>query len=250
MSVMKPIVFSDLDDTIFQTARKMADAPDEALKASHALNGSHSYMTPAQASAFEWLNASTRFIPVTARSTEALSRCALPFSDYQIASNGAVILTPEGALDEDWMARTRDVCKAKEQLFADMKVKIEEMNEDGGLRHWLVEEQMCGVYYCVKSNGSEARLDEVQSVMESFLGGPPGGLLFEHRNGNNLAYMPHDISKKGAVDYLIEKISPTRDQPIWGMGDSITDLPFMESCDMMVIPTETQLHKTFKKGSI
>ena len=53
---MRPIFFSDLDDTIFQTARKMKDDEvDHATLASEALNGSHSYMSPPQVLMMDWL---------------------------------------------------------------------------------------------------------------------------------------------------------------------------------------------------
>ena len=105
-SVKKPIIFSDLDDTIFQTARKMDSLPDPKRLASEALNGSHSYMTESQAMMMDWLLGSTRFIPVTARSTEALSRCAIPFVDYRVCSNGAVILLPDGTADRGWLEKS------------------------------------------------------------------------------------------------------------------------------------------------
>lgn len=248
---MTPIVFTDLDDTVFQTARKMASEPLDALLASRANNGSHSYLTEAQAAMFTWLNASTRLIPVTARSTEALSRCTLPFKDYQVASNGAVILTPEGRIDEEWMARTRRISEMHKADLIELTKIVTNVNGDAGLRFWTVEEQGCGIYFCVKSNGDESRLDFVQDLLEGAL----QMVTFVrkdfllHRNGNNLSITPAAISKRAAVDYLIRKIGMDPATPIWGMGDSKTDLPFMEACQMMVIPTGSQAHTLIKESA-
>lgn len=238
-----PIIFSDLDDTIFQTARKMATPPSpDAVPASRALNGSHSYMTHAQEVMFNWLNDTTRFVPVTARSTEALSRCALPFRDYQVASNGAVILDHQGLVDQIWMDRTRGISDGLAGTMSLLQDFVSDRNTDDRFRHWIVREEGCDVYYCVKSNGEEAWLDDLQVKLTEI----SGDLFLVHRNGNNLSLTPRAISKRAAVEYLIDKIGEVG-APIWGMGDSLTDLPFMEACQMMVIPTGSQAHKIFEK---
>lgn len=240
---MTPIVFTDLDDTLFQTARKMTETPRIDLLASRATNGSHSYMTPAQSAMFDWLNASTRLIPVTARSTGALSRCTLPFRDFRVASNGAVILQPDGKPDPEWQARTASISNTNTGFLQFLETFVAKGNTDKRLRHWIVTENGMQIYFHIKSNGDEAWLDEMQARLDEIV----QGRLFLHRNGNNLAYMPAAISKKAAVDHLIRKIGPDEGFPIWGMGDSLTDLPFMESCQMMVIPTGSQAHKTFQE---
>ncbi|KZK79077.1 mannosyl-3-phosphoglycerate phosphatase [Pseudovibrio sp. W64] len=235
---MSPIVFTDLDDTLFQTAGKMSVDPNPQLIASHATNGKHSYMNEAQSAMFNWLNVTTRLIPVTARSTDALERCVLPFSDYKIASNGAVILREDGTLDPEWFDRTRKISDAKSEFLESIRNVVTERAQASQLRHWIVYEQQLPIYYCVKSNGDEAWLDEQQSLLDEVV----GDQLFCHRNGNNLAYMPHEISKRSAVEYLIQEIAESDHRPIWGMGDSLTDLPFMEACQMMVVPSGSQTH--------
>jgi hydroxymethylpyrimidine pyrophosphatase-like HAD family hydrolase len=239
---MKPIVFSDLDDTLFQTARKMTETPQDQLLASVATNGSHSYMTQAQAAQFAWLNDSTRLIPVTARSTEALTRCKLPFRDYRVASNGAVILAPDGAPDPLWMQRQQGISLEWGKMLGALDAYVSEKeNTDAGLRHWIVMEMGLPIYFCVKSNIGEDRLDDIEVKLDNLVSGD----LFKHRNGNNLAYMPHRTSKLAAVEYLVDKLGDAR-TPIWGMGDSMTDLPFMRACQMMVIPVGSQVDLKFK----
>jgi hydroxymethylpyrimidine pyrophosphatase-like HAD family hydrolase len=237
-----PIIFSDLDDTIFQTARKMDPRPSEdANPASFANNGSHSYMNAAQDKMFTWLNDTTRFIPVTARSTDALSRCTLPFKDYQVASNGAVILEPNGDIDYTWMHRTESISEEMSGMLMLLHDFVEERNKNEELRHWIVREVGMPIYYCVKSNTGEEKLDAIEGKLRDIA----NGAFLVHRNGNNISMTPSEISKRAAVEYLIEKIG-TAGSPIWGMGDSLTDLPFMEACQMMVIPTDSQAHKSFK----
>ncbi len=237
---MTPIVFSDLDDTLFQTARKMAEPPQDRLLASHALNGSHSYMTPAQKTMLDWLTRTTRLIPVTARSTEALSRCTIAFRDYRICSNGAVILTPDAKVDPDWASRTQKISASARAELNRLHDHVAVRNADGALRHWIVEEQGLPIYFCVKSNGAETELDRIEGKLTALAGAG----FTRHRNGNNLSFTPRDISKRAAVEHMIARIGTDPAVPIWGMGDSLTDLPFMNACQMVVVPTGTQLHQT------
>lgn len=241
---MTPLVFTDLDDTLFQTARKMDKAPQEKHLASVATNGSHSYMTDAQSVMVDWLINTTRLIPVTARSTEALSRCKLPFKDYKVCSNGAVIITGDNRLDRVWHERTTAIANSNADLLSSLMATVDEWNKEQRLRFWIVEEEGLPIYFCVKSNGDEAWLDEIEPKLIA----SGANDLFRHRNGNNLAYMPQEISKKSAVEYLINEIGAHDRRPVWGMGDSITDLPFMEACQMMVLPVGSQAHKSFEMG--
>ena len=66
-----------------------------------------------------------------------------------------------------------------------------------------------------------------------------GSDFTHHRNGNNLSFTPKGISKKLAVEHLDEVIGG--DAMRLGMGDSLTDLPFMRSCHMMMIPPGSQI---------
>lgn len=239
----KPLIFSDLDDTLFQTERKMAGMPPKSFLASISSNGSDSYMTHAQKVAFDWLAGSARLIPVTARSTQALENCRLSFTDYRIVSNGAVVMAPDGLPDQDWLTRTSGISKAWSGQMLQLEARVEAHDPGGLLRHWIVQEFGMPVYLCVKSNGSEARLDAIQEILSDVLQ-QDGSLPFlMHRNGNNLSFTPDPISKKAAVEYLIGKLDPEGLIPVWGMGDSLTDIPFMSACQMMVMPMGSQVQK-------
>lgn len=239
----RPIIFSDLDDTIFQTARKMVKGSAQATLASEALNGSHSYMSGSQALMMDWLLESTRFIPVTARSTEALQRCKLPFEDYQICSNGAVILMPDGTPDRHWLEKMKREAEAAEKSLDDLLSFVKNVNKNHAgpdrFRSWIVEEFGTGFYFCVKSNQGADILDEIEDGLSRIA----VNQLVRHRNDNNLSYTPVTISKRLAVEYLAETLLKDTRLPVFGMGDSLTDLPFMATCDMLVIPRNSQIDR-------
>lgn len=231
----RPVLYTDLDDTLFQTARKMPEPVSETRLAAIATNGHHSYMTEAQHRMTRWLLAAMRVIPVTARSTDALSRCQIPFESWKIAANGAVILDRAGTPDPDWSARIRAVSDAARDGLEALDAAVSANNGADRLRHWIVTEAGMPVYFCVKSNSDEAWLDDIEQTLRDIA----GAAFRSHRNGNNLSYTPHGISKLDAVLAVEQKIGG--DAPRFGMGDSLTDLPFMGVCTMMMIPPGSQI---------
>ena len=77
----KPVVLSDLDDTLFQTRRKMVDElalePFRTGAVDRTLNP-RSFMTEEQSMLVDWLLEQAELIPVTARGTEEISRVRKP----------------------------------------------------------------------------------------------------------------------------------------------------------------------------
>ena len=72
-----------------------------------------------------------------------------------------------------------------------------------------------------------------------------------HRNDNNLAYLPAWLSNRHAVGYLIEKLRlKAPDAPVIGIGDSVSDVGFMDLCDFAMTPTQSQLWKHVGGGNV
>jgi hypothetical protein len=76
MSTKRPLVFVDLDDTLFQTARKMPEGVARAVATLDVNGQPNGFMTPVQQALVDWLLGSADVVPVTARSVEAYSRGA------------------------------------------------------------------------------------------------------------------------------------------------------------------------------
>lgn len=242
MSDLSPIVFADLDDTLFQTTRKMSESPCETRLASHATNGSHSYMTAAQAATVRWLLDTTRLIPTTARSSEVLARTTIPFRDHKICSNGGAIITPDGTHDPEWAARVAAISAAHSDAFAALGSAVRTVSDSAGLRSWLVFEAETPIYFVAKigSDAAAAVLDEAEFLCRDVVG---DDLIF-HRNGRNMSFTPEGLTKIDAVQEMLNRLPDTDKRPIWGMGDSVSDLPFMRLCQMMVAPSSSQITQT------
>lgn len=149
-------VFTDLDDTLFQTRRKCRpadsaldaapnaaaasdrapEAVSDAVPASVPEAGSDgeqgaalrvggvsrsgeplSFLLPHQQALFDLLDARARIIPVTARNRDAFSRVRLPFRHGAVLNYGGTILTPEGRPDPAWDARMRPLLEESRPLL-------------------------------------------------------------------------------------------------------------------------------------
>ncbi len=190
MSSKRPLVLVDLDDTLFQTARKMPEGTPRT-PATLDVNGQpNGYMNPVQESFINWLLASADVVPVTARSVEAYSRVKLPFAHGAICSHGGVILQPDGSIDRDWHGQMAEVLWSFQDRLPVLSETTLQLGTELGfsLRGWVVEEEGLRHYVVTKHNESD------DSVLTKVLAEIKGKSLLEgmhiHANGNNLAFLP------------------------------------------------------------
>ena len=236
------IYLTDLDDTLFRSLHKHPEG--EALtRVTTATNGHHSHMSPAQRGLFSVLRASGTVIPVTARSTDAFARVHLDFGTRRaVLANGAVILNEKGVPEPDWLSHTARIGRGVEALLRDMSAYID-AQFGAAARSWVVQEYGAPVYFCVKINSSENAevRDGIIAAADILMSRFDLSGLQQHSNGNNLSFTPIGISKQDACRYLIDRIKDRNGAPLIGIGDSLTDLPFMELCDFIMTPSASQI---------
>ncbi|HHH9441292.1 TPA: trehalose phosphatase [Pseudomonas aeruginosa] len=244
MSSNRPLVLVDLDDTLFQTARKMPENTPRTPATLDVHGQPNGYMNPVQQAFISWLLASADVVPVTARSVEAYSRVRLPFTHGAICSHGGVILRPDGSLDQDWHGQMAEVLWTFQDRLPSLSESTLKIGNELGLslRGWVVEEEGLRHYVVTKHNESDDSvlakvLAEVQA--RGLLNG-----MHIHANGNNLAFLPHGLAKRLAVQELLRRDQAMNgERPVLGFGDSITDLGFMDLCHMWATPSRSQLAK-------
>lgn len=240
----RPLVLIDLDDTLFQTARKMPEGAVRHVATLDVDGQPNGYMSAVQKSFVDWLLNSADVVPVTARSVEAYSRVKLPFVGGAVCSHGGVILLPNGELDPQWHARMTDVLMAYQARLPALSATTLAIGQEMGisLRGWVVEEQGLLNYVVTKHNESDdAVLQKVLAEVQA------RGLLdgmHVHGNGNNLAFLPSGLSKRVAVEELLRRDRLVNgERPVLGFGDSVTDLGFMSECNFWATPARSQLAK-------
>jgi len=252
---MRIVVLTDLDDTLFQTARKLpAGGETRAVLAARATNGHDSFATPGQLALLDWMDPS-RCVPVTARGTEAYSRVSLPFAGPgAIVANGAVVLDEHGEVNADWQARIQHVLDPVRDLLDGLPDRLlaEAAGHGISIRTWLVQEPGCGGVYAVAKANDDASGGPLHALVPGLL----DHLRIEadttddtrwrlHLNGNNLALMPPGISKALATAWLLERLRRDGELLAIGAGDSSSDLAFMRVCDLWMTPSGSQLDRAW-----
>ena len=246
MTMLKKFLFADLDDTLFQSGRKCPeDAPLTPM--AYLKDGTaHSFATPAQKSFLMLMQQEMTVIPVTARNADAFSRVRWPFPHGAVINYGGIILQPDGSADEGWLAQSR--AKALESL--PMLEHVHEVlnalsdSVDVQLRIRIVSDLETPFYLCAKSNeGDEQALDRAEPLLRQFCQNAQLP-LFIHRNGNNLSVLPLWLDKRHAVEHLAQRLRWEHGEIVtFGMGDSLSDLGFMASCDYALVPKASQINR-------
>lgn len=239
---MKPLLLTDLDDTLFQTERKMpADA--SRTPAAWSANGSPmSFMHTWQQDFIHWALGCMDVIPVTARGVESFQRVRLPFQHGAVCVHGAAILTPTGELDTAWHAHMQTQLAPYQQPLHDYLAHALQIGKDLGLalRGWMETAGELAAYLVVKSNTARhEELDQVLAVLRETLDLQG---YYVHQNANNLAILPNPVNKRTAAAEMIQRHAQRHGRvPLLGFGDSLTDFGFMSLCDFAGMPPRSQL---------
>ena len=241
MAINRPLVFVDLDDTLFQTARKMAEGP-RCTATLDAFGQPNGFMNATQQGFVEWLLATTDVVPVTARSVEAYQRVQIPFVHGAICDHGGVILSAEGVPDGEWHARMCHELALEQARLRRLSEQTLALGAELGfsLRSWVVEEQGLATYVVTKHS---YETDHALLVVcaEARARGLLNGLNV-HGNGNNLAFLPKALQKREAVREWVRRDQALNGKrPLLGFGDSLSDLGFMAECDWWGTPKHGQL---------
>ncbi|MBW7983093.1 hypothetical protein [Enterobacillus tribolii] len=242
----KPVFFADLDDTLFQTRRKMQDELGETPFRCAALDRSlapRSFMTQEQAMMVDWLLEHAELIPVTARGTEETARVQIPFHSWRVMTHGAVILTPQGEADAAWQAHMLAGLAPYRERLLSMESGINALMAQRGINAWarLNYEYDGTPVYMVMKHRDSTQTAELYALADELKAQFPTEGFYFHRNGNNVAWLPDCVEKGQAVIWLLEKLRAQRGVfPVMGLGDSLSDYRFMRHCTWFGIPRRSQ----------
>jgi hypothetical protein len=237
---MRRVAFVDLDDTLFQTARKI-DAPGwhpEAAtvgavdKAGRPL----SYMLPAQRELFEALSETFELIPVTGRTESAFERVALPWRSLAVLHHGAVVRDASGDLAPLWAQAIRPGLEAAQPALEAAHARLErELPEGSRLR--LHTSGGLLTYVSLKSGDDDGRLERFVTGWPA-----PAGLAWM-ANDRNAALFAQACSKRETVRHLLAAWRAAGPVLAVGLGDSEGDLGFLRACDFYLTRPGTQIDR-------
>ena len=259
--IIKPYALMDLDDTLFQTQRKI-DAwqvptaePEYLICATvNKQNEPLSFMSQRQATFFNWLLNSTELIVVTARDRSEIKRVKLPFDNWQVLTHGAIILTADGQLLSAWqqhmtskLAPLQDKLNQLSELFASHS-KSEQSHlvftpHVDSFNNGSVNEELT-IYLAIKhAQKDHQALVELAKKLPTLIRDFEQD-FYVHVNANNLAILPHAVHKRHAVQFLLDN-HLDHQRPSFGFGDSLADLPFLQLLDWYGMPSRGQMHEQY-----
>ncbi len=242
---MELFVFLDLDDTIFQTKRK-CPPETQITPASFSIDGSPlSFFTPKQARLFSLLNRKTRLIPTTARDFQAFQRTHVQQYDYAIINHGGIILNADGSCHLTWFNKMQQqLAKFTDDLHrieAMLKNEAKKRNIAFNIR--LVSDMGLTFYCLVKHKERDNTLLRylLTYVIEPYLNQQQLD-FYCHLNDNNLAILPRLLNKAPAVQFLQRELDTLYSEYLsFGIGDSLTDIAYMQLCDYFMTPKNSQI---------
>jgi hypothetical protein len=238
------IALIDLDDSLFQTRRKCPPGLAESELTVMAVDRAGAplcFATPGQKAWIDWLAATAVLVPVTARSRDALSRVRLDYTQA-VAAHGGVLLREGGTVCPAWHAHIAAAASRHapqlEALADRFAAAARASGHDIGVR--IIGEQDLGLYVVGKHRDPACAAD-LHGVIKQLRGEIPDGWTI-HVNDNNVALLPPFLGKEHAAARLLDELrSRYPGLPVLGLGDSLTDAPFLALCDFIAMPAASQL---------
>ena len=230
-------VFTDIDDTLMTTARKLA-AEHRVQVGAVGKNGAPlSYCSAQHVALFSMLQAmaSEPPIAVTARSADALRRVQLPMNSQAVVDFGATVLDASGAVDPEWasvMARARD--RALERVLLQCAAHVASRFE---LAHTETRMTPTGLAFINLRAGSQ--VPGVTMALEQALG-EFGEAVTYHLTDRDVAILPAYVNKGCAAQYLVQKNQWANDV-LLACGDSLSDMAFMQHAHFALTPNPSRL---------
>jgi len=209
----------------------------------------HSFATKAQKSFLMLMQQEMTVIPVTARNADAFSRVRWPFTNGAVINYGGIILQADGAVDEGWLAQSRTQAAQTLPMLEHVSEVLQSIGDSlcVQLRIRIISDFETPFYLCAKSNeGDEQALDRAEPLLRDRCA-EAALPLFIHRNGNNLSVLPLWLDKRHAVEHLTERLRCEHGEIVtFGMGDSLSDLGFMSTCDYALVPKASQINRQWE----
>ena len=230
----KIFFFTDIDDTLIQTARK-TDFTKQTVVASYDREGKESSFFYEGTKLFidTIIDAGINFIPTTARNLDAYKRTLFYKNEkitYVILNFGALILV-NNKEDKEWsnyMLQKYNSIPAIDTVYNALNMKFKEESLEVTIK--IIDSYYISIYNKHKLD-NKIILKKIKKQLELFLLENKQYYLYE--NGNSFGILPLFLNKKFAVEYLIKKELPLL---TIGAGDNISDLDFMKLTNFKLLP--------------
>jgi hydroxymethylpyrimidine pyrophosphatase-like HAD family hydrolase len=250
---MNRFVFTDLDNTIVRHQSRITDVDNNQIQivGTDEFGNQSTVMTKADLEFFQEISHFGTVIPTTGRSMAGYWRLhglVSGFNSWAILNHGATILMPENSIvDPDWLKRTKGIMafltpnllEVYKILLSLNNVIIENSCYSNTIR--LHQEHGFPLYISVRASREMPELYLMQQRQTIAL------LCHEHNDfevlhtGRITSVIPHQLNKKDAVLEVIGRLG-TQVETL-GVGDALTDLPFMQVCNFQKAPENSEIQR-------
>lgn len=247
---LQTLIFTDLDDTLFQS-RKKCPTPEGLEPGASLLDGTiFSFSTPKQRALLEnWLISGATVIPVTARTLASYKRVHIPFQSWAIIQHGGLIVNADFTIDSEWYSIMKESLTPFIALLHEAKHTVEQFAASWKIpvNVRITSEEGLDFYLLLKHQDKETTdLGEFGDALQEKMSYWPG--FWQHRNGNNWAFLPEVVRKENALQFLLNRLILEKKEFLSiGVGDSTTDFPFMNLCDYALFPKKSQIAKAINE---
>jgi len=241
----KIIVFTDIDDTLIYTKGKCDKNTHLSVAALDKDLVPRSFISKKIESLIAmFVSSNAGIIPVTGRNSEIFERVTLKSlkANYKIVSHGAIVLDQNNKIVPEWSMKLKNKFNVQSWGIILSELKNECLKIISTLHIpatcEIVFDHNIPCYLCIKCTDKIPYNTAFKNILEII---QPDNKLTIHINGRNMAFLPPYTSKKKAVEFLLDIMNVGNDDLTISLGDSLTDLPFMNLTDMAVYPTTSQI---------
>ena len=231
---MPILSFCDLDGTFVQTARHIQDEDVAIVYTSE--QGKDIVITNKQLQLYQALLDSGTVIPVTARSLLSMNRMkpVLTFPAHKICEHGVFIYDENDDLIKEY---SDSLIKYVYSHQNNLKIALDKLGRMSIHNNSFDGIQFKPIYhgtYLMSIEGKSSS-DLHSRVIAQYVGNLDG--LIVSTNGRSFSITCAVPSyKQVACQYLMDHYTQYQNCVTLGFGDSISDIPFLRTCDFSVVP--------------
>lgn len=238
------IIFTDIDDTLMKTKRKIKDPSVCEIGAYSESGEALSYIDSSRKDFIQNFLEKHLFIPVTARSFSALERVQLNFNHEKVINFGAHILDKNNNIVSQW----NDRIIHQQNIFNTIS-KVEFIKNEFKLSAniELIERNEKGTFVFLNFRNKNVLLNEnieFAQKLNEFLSLNNINDFYLYITDRDVTLIPQYIKKELAVEFLLEQYS---DMTSIGIGDHKNDFSFMHLCDFSIFPNDSSIAKLLKE---